>query len=140
MTLPTCLPRLRLLSLLLSASLLFQSSPARAQVPAPSPGQAVAIFAVLGAVGAGIGIGVYYLARAPRNLTGCVFSTPAGPQLNSEYDRQNYVLLGDTAGIKPGNRLRLAGKRQKRSALDPEFVVTGLAKDFGPCQKAPRGH
>jgi hypothetical protein len=56
--------------------------------------------------------------------------------LSDEKDKRVYVLSGDTAGIKPGDRMKLKGKKVKLPG--PEKTVgweaTKVAKDFGVCQ------
>jgi len=49
----------------------------------------------------------------------------------NEGDQQTYALTGDVDGIKAGNRVRLSGNKKK---ADKKFVVTKLAKDYGPCK------
>jgi hypothetical protein len=89
----------------------------------------------IGAIGAGIGIGIYYAVRHNRALTGCAVSGASGLQLQNESDQQSYALIGDVAGIKPGDRVRVSGKKGKGKTGAPrQFLVEKLGKDFGACK------
>jgi hypothetical protein len=55
--------------------------------------------------------------------------------VTDEKDKRIYTLSGDTTGIKPGNRMRLEGKKAKSTAPQPlEWEAKRVAKDFGVCQ------
>ena len=56
--------------------------------------------------------------------------------LTDEKDEQNYALSGNTAGIKPGDRITLNGKKVKPKGADRTLVwdATRVIKDFGACQ------
>lgn len=82
-------------------------------------------------------MGVYYLVRTPPSLTGCAASSPTGLQLQNEADHQTYALTGDVSGIKPGDRVRLKGKRRKDAAKNRQYFVENLSKVFGPCKQIP---
>ncbi len=112
---------------------------------APPPAHAsidsdvVWVFVGVALVGATIGVGVYYLTRKSPALTGCASAGGGGLQLQNESDQEPYLLIGDTAAIKPGDRVKVAGKRKKKDAavVTRTFVVEKLAKDYGPCKLAP---
>ncbi len=88
----------------------------------------------IAAIGAGIGIGTYYAVKHNRTLTGCAVSGSSGLELTTESDPHTYSLLGDTAAIKPGDRVRLFGKKKKRHGADIQpFLVEKVSRDFGPC-------
>lgn len=40
--------------------------------------------------------------------------------------------IGDVAGIKPGSRVRVSGKKEKSSGT-AQFLVEKVSKDFGAC-------
>src|ERR1039457_3475536 len=48
-----------------------------------------------------------------RTITGCVNSGGNGLTVTDEKDKQTYALSGDTTGIKPGDRMRVQGKKVK---------------------------
>jgi hypothetical protein len=55
---------------------------------------------------------VYYSAKK-RSITGCVASAGDGMSVTDEKDKRVYVLSGNTAGVKPGDRMKLQGKKVK---------------------------
>ena len=71
-----------------------------------------------------------------RTITGCVNSGANGMTLTNEKDTQIYALLGDTTGVKPGDRIKLQGKKVKAKGPDKALVwkATKVTKDFGVCQ------
>jgi hypothetical protein len=128
--------RHKLIALLLCASLLLLSKPAEASIP--TGGQIVLIFVGVAAIGAAIGVGVYFAVRKTPSITGCAVSTEADLSLQNEGDQQTYALLGDTAAIKSGDRIRVSGKKRKQyPSGNREFLVEKLAKVYGPCKVQP---
>src|ERR1700687_129981 len=71
-----------------------------------------------------------------RTITGCVKSGGSGLTFTDEKDKQIYALSGATTGIKPGDRMKLQGKKVKsRDPSQPlEWETKKVAKDFGVCQ------
>jgi hypothetical protein len=70
-----------------------------------------------------------------RTITGCVHSAANGMTVTDEKDKQIYALSGDTTGVKPGNRMRLQGKKAKSTVSQPlEWEARKVTKDFGVCQ------
>jgi hypothetical protein len=101
-------------------------------------GTEAGVIAVLVAVGVGVGVGIYFAVHHGHALTGCAESGANGLELQGQGDRQTYALIGDIAAIKPGNRVRVAGKKEKRNAGGvQQFLVEKLAKDYGVCAAAP---
>jgi len=108
------------------------TTPAVASIPTQS--DAVWIGIAVGAIGAGIGIGIYYAVHHNHHLTGCAVSGANGLELENKGDQQRYLLVGAVNAIKPGERIRVSGKRVKKMAgPTPQFLVEQLSKDFGPC-------
>jgi hypothetical protein len=71
-----------------------------------------------------------------KEITGCVSSAENGLTITDENDRQIYVLSGDTMRIKPGNRMKLQGKKMKPKG-DKKMLIwetRGVAKSLGGCQ------
>ena len=98
-------------------------------------GDAVAIGVAIAVIGAGIGFGVFYAVHHGHSLDGCAVSGANGLELQNRGDQQTYALVGDTAGIKPGERVRISGKKEKKSrGAHPQFLVEKLNKDFGGCK------
>jgi hypothetical protein len=49
-----------------------------------------------------------------------------------------YSLVGAVATIKPGDRVRVSGKKVKKSVgPTPQFLVDNLSKDYGACPATP---
>jgi len=90
------------------------------------------------AIGAGIGIGIFYAIHHGSSIDGCAVSGPNGLELQYRGDQQTYALIGEVAGIKPGDRVRVSGKKEKKKAGAPQqFLVEKLSKDFGACTAPP---
>lgn len=69
-------------------------------------------------------------------IRGCAVSGPNGLELRSIGDQKTYELEGTTAAVKPGDNVRVHGKRKKapkHSTGNPSFVVDKLTKDYGAC-------
>jgi hypothetical protein len=90
------------------------------------------IFAIVG-VGALIGVAIYYAVHHGHSLRGCASSRPDGIQILNEGDRQTYLLGGDVNGIKPGDRVRVSGDKQKNGGSNRQFFVKKLSKNYGSC-------
>ena len=110
--------------------------PAEAQ----SSGKIVSNGTIAGAI-VGVVVGVAIIAivavhySKKRTITGCVNPGGNGMTVTDEKDKQIYALSGDTTGIKPGNRMKLEGKKAKSTAPQPlEWEARKVAKDFGVCQ------
>lgn len=90
-------------------------------------------------VGAAVGFGIYYGTHANHKLTGCAATTPEGLTLTSDGGQQHWMLSGDVADIRSGDRVRVTGKKQKSSAEPRQFIVEKLARDYGACKAQPGG-
>ncbi|MGA2050180.1 MAG: hypothetical protein ABSG96_20970 [Terracidiphilus sp.] len=100
----------------------------------PTKSDVVWIGVAVGAIGAGIGIGIYYAVHHNSSLTGCAASGANGLELMNKGDQQTYALVGAVAAIKPGDRIRVSGKRVKKpSGPSPQFLVEHISKDYGAC-------
>lgn len=95
-------------------------------------GQAVGIFVGAGAIVAVAGVGIYFLARAPR-VTGCLVSGNGGLDLQGSAPDQLFHLSGRTAGLAAGQRVKVVGKKTKEGPGQRTFVVKSVAKNYGPC-------
>jgi hypothetical protein len=71
------------------------------------------------------------------SLQGCVSSAPNSLVLLNEGDRQTYDLLGDTTPVKPGQRVKVSGKKKKDTSGKRYFLVEKLSKDYGVCKVLP---
>lgn len=103
----------------------------------PTKSDVVWIGIAVGAIGAGIGIGIYYAVRHNQSLNGCAVPGANGLELQNKGDQQTYALVGTVSAIKPGERIRVSGKKVKKTAgPTPQFLVEKLSKDYGPCPAA----
>ena len=70
-----------------------------------------------------------------RAITGCVISGQSGMTLTDEKDKQIYTISGDTTGIKPGDRMKLQGKKVKPKGVDKTLVweARQVSKNYGAC-------
>jgi hypothetical protein len=67
-------------------------------------------------------------------LHGCVSSAPTSIVLLNQGDRQTYDLIGDTAAIKAGERVKVSGKKKKDTSGKRYFLVGKLSKNYGACR------
>jgi len=89
-------------------------------------------------VGGGITFLIYHDVHQSHLIRGCAVSGQGGLQLQNEGDKQTFMLTGLTPDIKPGDRVRLKGKKSKKdSSGNRSFLVEELVKDYGPCKAAP---
>ncbi len=79
-------------------------------------------------------VAVHYSKK--RSITGCVNSEARGMTMTDEKDKQIYSLSGDTTNIKPGDRMRLLGKKAKSegAGMTRVWETKSVSKDFGVCQ------
>jgi hypothetical protein len=106
----------------------------------PSTGEIVGIAVGIAAVGAALGVGIYFAVKHSHSMTGCARTTADGLTLTTESDKQTFALIGDVAGIKPGNRVRVSGKKSKeKSGGTSQFLVEKVSKDLGRCDGGPSG-
>lgn len=94
------------------------------------------VFGSIG-VGAAIGVGVFFLVHHGASIKGCAANGPDGLEIRTQNGAEVYQLSGATAEIKPGDLVRLKGKRKSAKSGDvPMFIVSGVAKDYGACAAA----
>lgn len=78
-------------------------------------------------------VAVHYSKK--RTITGCVKPVPNGMIVNDEKDQRVYALSGDTAGVKPGERMTFQGKKIKPNAGNPlGWEISKIRNDHGVCQ------
>ena len=133
-------PRQILAAVVVSAMTLTTTVPARAQTGTIGISKSDAAWIVVGiaAIGAGIGIGIYFAVHHNHSLTGCSVAGANGLELENQADQQAYALVGAVSGIKPGERVRVSGKRVKKSSGPlPQFLVEHQSRDFRACRARP---
>lgn len=71
-----------------------------------------------------------------QTITGCVNSAGSGMTVTDEKDKLVYALSGNTAGVKPGDRMKLQGKKLKAAGAGatPVWETTEIKKDLGVCR------
>jgi hypothetical protein len=128
--------RRKLIILLLCISFLLFPKPALAD-SLQTTATEIIIAAI--AIGAALGVGIYFIVRLPPSISGCATSSPDGFSLQNERDQQTYTLIGDTSEIKAGDRVKVSGKKKRKK--DPsgkrDFLVEKLKKDYGACKVSP---
>ena len=79
---------------------------------------------------------VVHESRKKRTITGCVVQGANGMSLTDEKDKRSYALSGNTADIKPGDRMSLQGKKinPKDAGKPVVWETRTISKDFGACQ------
>jgi hypothetical protein len=92
---------------------------------------AVEVIVSIVAVSAAITVGIVLAIKHHPSLKGCAANGPDGLQLTNS-EGQTYLLIGDVAGLKPGDRIRVSGQKQKNSAAERKFIVE-KSKVYGPC-------
>jgi hypothetical protein len=98
-------------------------------------GEAVgAIVAAAAVVVVVVVVAVHYSKK--RTITGCVNTGANGMTIADEKDHQIYMLSSNTEGIKPGDRVKLHGKRVKSKGPDKKLLweTKNVARDYGLCQ------
>jgi hypothetical protein len=93
----------------------------------------IGIVVVAVAVGVLVIVLIVHYRSKKRAITGCVRSGATGLNVTDEKDKRIYVLSGDTAGVKPGDRMTLEGK-PKQAGKTLVFEAQKVTKDFGACQ------
>jgi hypothetical protein len=106
-----------------------------------SNGQIAGVAAGIAGAGAAIGIGVFYAVHHGHSLTGCTASGSSGLELVNEGDHETWALVGEVSGIKPGQRVRVSGKKEKKDPANVrQFLVEKASKDLGPCDGGRPGN
>ena len=100
----------------------------------PSKGTIIgAIVGVVAAVAVVAIVAIHYSKK--QTITGCVKPAQNGFIVNDEKDKLVYTLSGDTAGVKPGERMTLQGKKIKPNTGNPlGWEITKIRTDYGVCQ------
>lgn len=114
-------------------SLLAASGRANADSLQTTADEAVAaIVATSIAIGVVIGLSIHAVKN--HSLEGCTVAGPGALELRPSVDPQAWALIGDTASLQPGQRIRVSGKRQKKTAAATrDFIVEKVKKNYGAC-------
>ena len=126
-------PMRRMVALvLLCAFLAVSSRPARAD---SIQNKAIAVGVAIAVTAAAITAIIIILTTRKPTVTGCASANEGGLSLKEDSDGKSYVLRGDIADIRAGQRVRVSGK-QKRHADPAEFDVAKVKKTMGACPAA----
>jgi hypothetical protein len=93
----------------------------------------VGIVVVSVAIGALVVFLIVHYSHKTSKITGCIRSGANGLSVTDEKDKRLYALSGDPVGVKPGDRMTLAGKR-KQSGQTFVFEAQSVTQDLGACQ------
>lgn len=78
---------------------------------------------------------VVHSASQKRTITGCVNTAQNGMIVTDEKDKRVYTLSGDTASVKPGERMTLHLKKFKsKGGNTVTWETQKITKDLGVCQ------
>jgi hypothetical protein len=95
------------------------------------PGCAAAVVGAAVAVGAGVGLAIYFVRRSHTSLSGCVRQTDNGLSLTAK-NGKNYELVNAPTDVKAGKRVSLRGHKVS-STSGPGFRVDHISHDYGAC-------
>ena len=95
------------------------------------PGCAAALAGAAVAVGAGVGLAIYFVHRSHTSVTGCVAQTEHGFRLTAK-DGKNYELVNAPSDVKARERLSLRGHKITTSS-GRSFRVDRVSRDYGAC-------
>ena len=127
----------RALAFLLCMLLLPTNTPSRASTNLNT--QANEIAGGIAAVGAAIVVVAVILVvhYKPASVKGCVASGPNGLELKNGGDQLTYALTGDTSQVKPGEVVKVQGKKKSgKHGASPSIEVKHFEKDYGACPAA----
>jgi hypothetical protein len=112
------------------------SAPARANTSLKTAATEIVIGIVAAAAVVTVLVVVLIHKSKKTAITGCVGSGENGMTITDEKDRRIYALSGNTMGIKPGDKMKLKGKKVKAKGPDKTLVweAKAVTKDFGVCQ------
>lgn len=123
----------RTLALLLCILFLPTNTPAKADSLQKTGNEIVAGIAAVGAAIVVVAI-VLVVHYKPATVKGCVAQGPTGLELTNSSDRATYDLAGVTSGIKPGEMVKVKGKKKAGKGGAPStFTVKELSQDYGAC-------
>ena len=113
------------------------ATPARAQSGGKIVSNGTIAGVIVGIVAAVVVVAIVAIHYSrKRTITGCVSSGGSGLTITDEKDKQPYALSGNTAGIKPGDRMRVQGKKVESKGANKTLVweAKAVSRDFGVCQ------
>ena len=97
------------------------------------PSKAQVVGAALGL--AGVTAVVLYLTLHKPSITGCIRSADGTNTLLDKNDNLDYILIDANSRLKPGQRVKLLGKKKKDKEGNRTFRVKKIKHDYGPCHQ-----
>ena len=86
------------------------------------------------AVGAGAVIGiVLYLTLHRPSITGCIRAVDSTFTITDQNGQLSYIVVNADTGLKPGERVKLQGKKKKDKSGSLTFRMNKIKHDYGPC-------
>jgi hypothetical protein len=123
----------RALALILCVALLPTNMTAKADSLKTTGNEIVAGIAAVGAAIVVVAI-VLVVHYKPATVKGCVATGPNGLELMNSSDNRTYDLAGVTSDIKPGEMVKVKGKKKSGKGGAPStFTVKELGQDYGAC-------
>jgi len=108
------------------------AKPARANYQTAGDAIIVGIVVVSAAIAVLVIVLILHHKGPKSEITGCVSSGTNGMSLTDEIDKRTYMLSGDTAAVKTGDRVTLEGKRKTKGDTFI-FQAQKVNRDFGAC-------
>jgi hypothetical protein len=84
---------------------------------------------------AAVMVAVLYVTLHKPSITGCVQSANGTISLMDKQKNLKYTLVITNAEIKPGEQVKLLGKKKKDKDGHLSFRVKKVKKDYGPCEQ-----
>jgi hypothetical protein len=109
------------------------TTPARANYQTAGKAIIVGIVVVSAAIAVLVTVLILHHKGPQSEITGCVSSGTNGLTLTDEIDRRTYILSGDTAAVKTGDRITVEGKRKTKGGTFI-FQAQKVNRDFGACR------
>ena len=103
----------------------------RSEASSYCPGCKAGVIGAAIVVGAGIGVGIYFIHRSHTSLTGCVREAEGGLSATAK-DGTSYQLVNPPSQIKAGERFSLRGHKSTATS-GRAFRVDRVSRDYGPC-------
>jgi hypothetical protein len=96
-------------------------------------GCAAAVVGAAVAVGAGVGVAIYFVHRSHTSITGCVQQTDNGLSLTAK-DGSTYALMNAPSDVKARERFSLRGHKSQAGSART-FRVDHVSRDYGACSE-----
>lgn len=85
-------------------------------------------------------VAIVLVVRHEASYKGCVSSSSDGLEFTSQDGQQAYRLSGDITTLRPGELVRLKGKKKHATGSvnsHPTLIVTRVGRDYGACPVHP---